>query len=79
MLKNPIVLCSIAIIIVSHYYTPNCNAHRIQIDDLDVAPSNKQDQWEKGDESDHHQSDFAENTEKHKKGYDSKRGCIFTI
>lgn len=65
--------------IVVSYHAYNCYGHRIQIDDLDVAASNKQNQWDKGDEADHHQSDFSENTEKHKKGHDSKRGCIFSI
>lgn len=75
MPSSAIFLSYIAIIVFGY----QTHAQRIQRDDLNVAAPNKEEHWEDGDESNYHQSDFSENSENIKKGYDSKRGCIFII
>lgn len=75
MLRSAIFV-GYVVIVVFEYQT---HAERIRLDDLNVAASKKEESWENGDESNYHQSDFSGTSENSKKGYDSKRGCIFII
>lgn len=63
-----VVLCTVTVIF--SYLTYGCDAIRVY--DLDVAASEKHKEWKKGEESDHHQSDFNKHNEKGEKGYDKK-------
>lgn len=73
-LKASIILCTTAIFVI--YLTIGCDAHRIQVDDLEVAASGKHEHWEKGGEADHHESGHGSHGEKGEKGYESKHGYV---
>lgn len=74
MSKTTIVVLCVSAVLVG------CLAHYSQAlrtgdyYDLDVAASDKHEHWEKGGESDHHESDFAKHGKKGEKGYESKHG-----
>lgn len=73
-LTTTIFVC-ISVVIVS-YLTIDCKAYSIQVDDLEVAASDKHQQWEKGDESDHHASEHGESGKKGENGYDVQHGYV---
>lgn len=50
------------------------NAFRVLDHDLEVAASEKHEEWEKGDESDFYGEDEESKGEKGEKGYESKHG-----
>lgn len=69
-----IVLCTVTVL-VSWLITYG-EARWIQYDgDLEAAASDKH-EWKKGNEKDHHQSDFAKHGKNSKKGYESKHGYV---
>lgn len=77
-LKASIILCTIAIFVI--YLTIGCDAHSIQVDDLEVAASGKHEKkWEKGGEAGHHESDHGSHGEKGEKGYESKHGYVLIV
>lgn len=55
------------------YIAYSCSARRIS-DDMEVASSDKHEEWKKGDESDYHESDHSEKGEKGEKGYKGEHG-----
>lgn len=67
-----VVVCTTAILI--SYLMNGCDARRIQVDDLDVAASGKQEEWKKGEESGYHQSDHGKHGKKGEKGYEEEHG-----
>lgn len=71
-----IVVCTVTVLI--GWLVNDCDARRIQFDDLEVAASDKH-EWKKGDESDYHESDFAKHGKKGEKGYEQKHGYIFNF
>lgn len=72
MVLRPTVILFVAIFVCLVYRT---NGRRIH-DDLDVAGSNKQEEWKKGDESDYHEIQYAEKGEKGDKGYKDEHGLV---
>lgn len=75
MSRFSIVIVCATVVFISYLMT-GCDAHRIHYDDLEVAASDKHDQWEKGEDSDHHDSGFGDSGKKGEKGYDKKHGCV---
>lgn len=73
-LKASIILCTAAIFVI--YLAIGCDAHSIQVGDLEVAASGKQEKWEKGGEADHHESGHGAHGEKGEKGYEAKHGYV---
>lgn len=61
------------VVLLLAYFAYSCTARRIY-DDLEVAGSDKHEEWKKGDESDYHESDHAEKGEKGEKGYKGEHG-----
>lgn len=55
------------------YFLYSCSARQIP-EDLEVASSDKHEEWKKGDESDYHESDHSEKGEKGDKKYESEHG-----
>lgn len=61
-------MCVLATVI---HLMNSCEARHIEADDdLEVAAS----EWKKGEESDHHQSNYGKHGKKSEKGYDVKHG-----
>lgn len=50
------------------------NAFKVLDHDLEVAASEKKEEWEKGDEEDFYEEDESEKGEKGEKGYEGKHG-----
>lgn len=57
----------------------HANAFRVTIEheDLDLAPSGKHEEWEKGEEEDHYGEHEEKKGEKGEKGYESDHECVF--
>lgn len=70
-----IAFVSILLVLVG-YLTIDCDAHSIQVADLEVAASEKHQEWAKGDEADHHASEHGEQGKKSEEGYDVKHGYV---
>lgn len=77
-LKASMILCTAAVFVI-FVATIGCDAHRIQVDDLEVAASGKQEHWEKGGEAGHHENGHGEKGEKGEKGYESKHGYVLFL
>lgn len=77
-LKASMILCTAAVFVI-FVAAIGCDAHRIQVDDLEVAASGKQEHWEKGGEAGHHESGHGEKGEKGEKGYESKHGYVLFL
>lgn len=58
-----VIISVVAIVTVVSYMVNSCEARHIEADDLDVAAS----EWKKGEESDHHQSDYDKHGKNTKK------------
>lgn len=71
-LTTIVILCWAAIVI--GYMARDCDAHTIQVADLEVTASDKHEHWEKGNEADHHSSDHGESGKKGEEGYEKKNG-----
>lgn len=75
-LTTIVVVCT-TVIFVS-YLTNGCDAHSIRVSDLEVAASDKQQNWEKGGESDFHENEHGEQGKKGEEGYDEKHGYVIS-
>lgn len=67
-------MCAAAIFV--SYLMNGCDARRIEVDDLDVAASDKHEEWKKGEEEDYHHSGHGKRGKKGEKGYDEKHGYV---
>lgn len=76
MSRLTIVIAYATLVLVS-YLAISCDAHNIQVGDLEVAASGKQKKWEKGNEADHHESKHGAHGKKGEEGYDKKSGYVF--
>lgn len=74
-LQASIILCSVAVFVI-FVATIGCDAHSINVDDLEVAASGKHEHWEKGGEAGHHESGHDEHGKKGEKGYEAKHGYV---
>lgn len=72
MFAKPTQVWCLSVVLVVCFVN-NVSGRRIY-DDLEVAASDKHEEWKKGDESEHHDSGHAEKGEKGEKGYKSKHG-----
>lgn len=69
--KPRLVWCLSVVLVVC--FVNNVSGRRIY-DDLEIAASDKHEEWKKGDGSDHHESGHEEKGEKGEKGYKSEHG-----
>lgn len=74
-----IILVYFTVIVVIGNQAVAYDTHRIQVDDLAGVASKQSDRWQKSKASDHQQSDFIDNVDSGKKGYNIKRGCIYLL
>lgn len=76
MPKTKFIVLYTVSVLVSWLMTNGCEARWIQYDgDLEESASDKH-KWKKGNEKDHHQSDFAKHEKNSEKGYESKHGYV---
>lgn len=78
MSRFSIVIVCATVVLIS-YLMNSCDAHRIHYDDLEAAASGKHEEWQKGEESDHHDEESGTHGKKGEKGYDKKHGYIFNL
>lgn len=68
----------IVVIIAIGYFVQHSQAHSIHdYSDLDVAASDKEEEWKKGEEADFHEEDHEKHGKKGEKGYEEKHGYVF--
>lgn len=76
MSKSAILFCVLAGLSLVVLYVPHDVGGREIAGDLAFAASDKRTKWEKGGESDHHESDHGEKGEKADEEYESKHGFV---
>lgn len=80
MSKSAILFCVLVGPSLVVLYVPHDVAGREIADDLAFAASDKDTKWEKGGESDHHESDYGKKGDEADEEYESKHGFVaFTV
>lgn len=73
-MRNRVFLLIFANLLLLGVCVLRTSAFRVVNHDLEVAPSDHHEEWEKGDESDFFDEEDGEKGEKGEKGYESKHG-----
>lgn len=74
MSKTPFLVFGCALLLLL-FLALDVSGHRIE-DDLEFSASGKQKKYEKGSESEHHESDYEKKGKKGKMGYEMKHGYV---